>query len=61
MPTLSFVQPNKGTAAGPFLYLGAKHTVTALLFLVGVPLNVTSTPSAHRHVLGFHILEGGMD
>jgi hypothetical protein len=35
----TFVQANKGTAAGPFLYLGAKHMVTGydhLLFLVGV-------------------------
>lgn len=35
----SFVQSNKGTAVGPFLYLGAKHMVTGydhLLFLVGV-------------------------
>jgi len=35
----TFVQANKGTAAGPFLYLGAKHMVTGydhLAFLVGV-------------------------
>ncbi len=35
----SFVQSNKGTAIGPFLYLGAKHMVTGydhILFLVGV-------------------------
>jgi hypothetical protein len=35
----TFVQANKGTAVGPFLYLGAKHMVTGydhLLFLVGV-------------------------
>jgi hypothetical protein len=35
----TFVQGNKGTAVGPFLYLGAKHMVTGydhLLFLVGV-------------------------
>lgn len=35
----SFVQSNKGTAVGPFLYLGAKHMVTGydhILFLVGV-------------------------
>ena len=35
----TFVQANKGTAIGPFLYLGAKHMVTGydhLLFLVGV-------------------------
>jgi HupE / UreJ protein len=35
----TFVQANKGTAIGPFLYLGAKHMVTGydhILFLVGV-------------------------
>src|SRR5712671_303706 len=35
----TFVQANKGSAVGPFLYLGAKHMVTGydhLLFLVGV-------------------------
>lgn len=35
----SFVQANKGSAIGPFLYLGAKHMVTGydhILFLVGV-------------------------
>src|SRR5215470_7344044 len=35
----SFVQANKGTAMGAFLYLGAKHMVTGydhILFLVGV-------------------------
>jgi len=35
----TFVQGNKGTAIGPFLYIGAKHMVTGydhLLFLVGV-------------------------
>jgi hypothetical protein len=35
----SFVQSNRGTAVGPFLYLGAKHMVTGydhILFLVGV-------------------------
>jgi len=35
----SFVQSNRGTAIGPFLYLGAKHMVTGydhILFLVGV-------------------------
>ena len=34
-----FVQANKGSAVGPFLYLGAKHMVTGydhLMFLVGV-------------------------
>jgi hypothetical protein len=35
----AFVQSNKGTAIGPFMYLGAKHMVTGydhLMFLVGV-------------------------
>src|SRR4030095_627574 len=35
----SFVESNKGTAVGAFLFLGAKHMVTGydhLLFLVGV-------------------------
>jgi hypothetical protein len=35
----TFVEANKGSAIGPFLYLGAKHMVTGydhLLFLVGV-------------------------
>src|ERR1051325_6063256 len=35
----AFVQSNKGAAAVPFMYLGAKHMVTGydhLLFLVGV-------------------------
>jgi hypothetical protein len=35
----TFVEGNKGSAIGPFLYLGAKHMVTGydhLLFLVGV-------------------------
>jgi hypothetical protein len=35
----TFVESNKGTAVGPFLYLGAKHMVTGydhILFLVGV-------------------------
>ena len=35
----TFVESNKGTAIGPFLYLGAKHMVTGydhLLFLLGV-------------------------
>ena len=35
----SFVQANRGTAVGAFMYLGAKHMVTGydhLLFLVGV-------------------------
>jgi HupE / UreJ protein len=35
----TFVESNKGSAVGPFLYLGAKHMVTGydhLLFLVGV-------------------------
>jgi hypothetical protein len=35
----AFVEANKGSAVGPFLYLGAKHMVTGydhLLFLVGV-------------------------
>jgi hypothetical protein len=35
----TFVQSNRGTAIGPFLYLGAKHMVTGydhILFLVGV-------------------------
>src|SRR2546430_2532174 len=35
----TFVQANKGSAVGPFIYLGAKHMVTGydhLLFLFGV-------------------------
>jgi hypothetical protein len=35
----SFVQSNKGTAIGPFLYLGAKHMLTGydhIMFLIGV-------------------------